>query len=178
MELSDLIKNDDGSYTFPFDTKTSVHSSHQKLISFRVKGECWECCSHHQIQAGHCQMERNGKSILVHRYVYENVCGDIPDGLIVRHTCDNPKCINPNHLLVGTYKDNCRDMFDRHRDNRPKGERHHKHILSENQVLEAYHSSEPARVFAEKFGCHISTIHYIRNGKLWGWLTGGGMSAV
>ena len=178
MELRYLIKNEDGSYTFPFDRITNRHSSRQKLISFRINGECWECCSHHQNKSGHCQMERNGKSILVHRYVYEHINGDIPDGLIVRHICDNPKCINPNHLLVGTYKDNCRDMFKRGRDNRPKGERHYKHVLSEKQVLEAYNSSEPARIFAEKFGCYLSTIHYIRNGKLLGWWTGGSKGAI
>lgn len=178
MEFKDLIKNDDGSYTFPFDRKTNKHSSRQKLISFRINGDCWECCSHHQTDSGHCQMIRNGKSVLVHRYIYEHINGNIPDGLIVRHTCDNPKCLNPSHLLVGTYRDNCRDMFERCRANRPKGEHHYKHVLSEQQVLEAYNSNEPARVFAEKFGCHLSTIHYIRNGKLWGWLTGGAKLAI
>jgi len=48
----------------------------------------------------------NGK---VHRIVYELYNKQDPTGLVVRHTCDNPKCINPNHLLLGTPTDNMRD---------------------------------------------------------------------
>lgn len=168
-----ITSNKDGTFSFNFDKVTTRRSSRQKMVSFVKNNDCWECCSHHKTQSGHCQMERHGKSILVHRFVYENTKGEIPDGLIVRHTCDNPCCINPSHLLLGTYKDNCRDMFDRGRGNRPRGERSSMHVLTEQQVLEAYSSLLPARVFAEKYGCHISTIYYIRNGKHWGWLTGG-----
>ena len=178
MELERVKDNRDGTFTFLFDEVTSKYSSRQKPLTFPKNGECWECVSHHTNNSGHCQFERNGKSILVHRYVYEHTKGKIPDGLLVRHTCDNPKCINPDHLLLGTYKDNCRDMFERGRDNRPKGTRNFNCVLTEEKVLEAYNSDLPARYFAEKFGCHSSTINYIRNGKNWGWLTGGARHAI
>ena len=51
----------------------------------------------------------NGKTVLAHRYAWENVNGKIPDGLIVCHKCDNGLCINPNHLFIGTHKDNMQD---------------------------------------------------------------------
>lgn len=52
----------------------------------------------------------NGKIKLAHRMSYELFKGEIPDGLMVRHICHNPVCFNPDHLLIGTAKDNSQDM--------------------------------------------------------------------
>lgn len=55
------------------------------------------------------------KGILAHRFIYEVIHGPIPDDLVVRHTCDNPPCVNPEHLLLGTQANNVQDMMDRGR---------------------------------------------------------------
>ena len=55
------------------------------------------------------------RAILCHRWAYEFFCGPIPDGYVVRHTCDNPLCNNPKHLIIGTVKDNSADMVERGR---------------------------------------------------------------
>lgn len=54
-----------------------------------------------------------------HRISYEIHHGSIPDGAVIRHTCDNRKCVNPMHLLSGTQQDNIRDRVERGRNGIP-----------------------------------------------------------
>lgn len=54
----------------------------------------------------------------IHRVVYEILNGPLENGSVVRHTCDNPKCIEPTHLVKGTVADNVKDMDDRERRHR------------------------------------------------------------
>jgi hypothetical protein len=58
-----------------------------------------------------------------HRYSYEIHRGPIPAGQIVRHTCDNPGCVNPAHLLLGTQRDNIQDRVRRGRNGIPGAKR-------------------------------------------------------
>ena len=58
---------------------------------------------------------KSGTRVLAHRLAYETWVGPIPDGHVVRHKCDNPPCINPDHLETGTQADNVQDMHARGR---------------------------------------------------------------
>ena len=60
---------------------------------------------------GYGSIRINGKSIGAHVFSYTHFKGKIPDGMIICHTCDNPSCVNPDHLWTGTYEDNHRDMW-------------------------------------------------------------------
>lgn len=59
---------------------------------------------------GHGQLRIDGKLQRAHRLAWEDVNGPVPDGLCVLHKCDVPQCINPEHLFLGTKKDNSIDM--------------------------------------------------------------------
>jgi hypothetical protein len=79
---------------------------------------------------------REGKAVtvLAHVYAYERAHGPLGEGLVVRHTCDNPACVRPDHLVAGTYADNSHDAMER--DRLATGERHPLARLTEAQVRE------------------------------------------
>lgn len=76
----------------------------------------------------------NGKTPKTHRVSYELNVGMIPKGQLVLHKCDNGKCVRPDHLFLGTFKDNTRDMFSKGRANRPKGEKHWRTKLKDTDI--------------------------------------------
>ena len=87
------------------------------------KKGCWEWQGYKQRYG---KLGINHKVILAHRYSWELHKGKIPKGLCVLHKCDNPPCVNPKHLFLGTLKDNMQDMIKKGRANHPgmKGEQH------------------------------------------------------
>jgi hypothetical protein len=61
------------------------------------------------ISGGYGRFSVGGKCLLAHRYLFETINGPIPPKLVVRHRCNNPKCVNPTHLTVGSNQDNADD---------------------------------------------------------------------
>ena len=82
--------------------------------------ECWEWKAG-KYSFGYGEFSINGKNDLAHRYSYSLYYGEIPKGMFVCHHCDNPPCVNPKHLFLGTHIDNVNDMLQKKRN--PRGEK-------------------------------------------------------
>lgn len=118
-----------------------------------------------------------GKRQQVHRFSYEYYIGKIPTGLLVCHHCDNPLCVRPSHLFVGTDQDNKNDMVAKGRSTKGRmaGEKHPFAQLTDFEALEI------KRLFASgdysqkelknKFSVSYSVIHGIVREKRWKHLT-------
>jgi hypothetical protein len=119
---------------------------------------------------GYIRVSRGGKLHMLHRYLFEQANGKIPDNMVVRHKCDNPSCINLEHLEVGTQADNNRDTRERGRYSNgiQKGKENGNSRLSDEDVREIKCDTVSTnKALAEKYGVHHSTISLIRLGKIW-----------
>lgn len=93
-----------------------------KLLSRILKNEetgCWNWQG--ATRSGYGAIKSKGKLYDTHRLSFTIFKGEIPEGTMVCHTCDNPKCVNPDHLFNGTRADNMRDCFKKGRMTVPKG---------------------------------------------------------
>lgn len=124
---------------------------------------CWEwqkSCTRRgygQISIGH------QRQAYAHRVSYFMFNGPISEGLVVRHKCDNPKCVNPEHLELGTQVDNMQDCKERGRMSMPpvaRGEANHKTKLSDEQVAYIVKSTKSIRELSEMFGVSQSAIRW------------------
>lgn len=108
------------------------------------------------------------RPVLAHRISQQIYRGPIPDGMFVCHSCDNRKCVNPDHLFVGTQSDN---MADKAAKGRVKGELHSQAKLTEKDIHQIRHlmssGVRKARI-SEQFGVHHVTLRDIELGKTWG----------
>lgn len=107
-------------------------------VAKRGPDECWLWTASFG-STGYGQFEIDGKPRKAHRVAYMLIHGDIPSSVKVRHSCDNPPCCNPAHLIAGTQADNVKDMVERGRDYRgvPKiGESHGMSKLNDELVIQ------------------------------------------
>jgi hypothetical protein len=115
----------------------------------------------------------NGRHMLAHRVSYELFIKKPPQNMVVCHKCDNPSCVNPDHLFIGTTRDNIRDCmakgrkvnYDRH------GERNPSAKLTAKQVEEIRDNYEPfktpRKLIAKQYGVSLPLIDKILSGKVW-----------
>ena len=110
-----------------------------------------------------------GASVRAHRASWTVSKGPIPDGLQVLHACDNPGCVRPSHLFLGTNLDNVADRHAKDRDAHPdrRGERGGRATLTEAQVCQIRESAETNKALALQLGVDPSTISDIRRRKSW-----------
>jgi len=110
-------------------------------------------------------------SYWAHRMSYEMAHGSIPEGMLVCHTCDNRRCVNPDHLFLGTPLDNMLDKCRKGRQRSPRGEEKSQAILTEDQVrhIRALHATRKYRQsdIAVQFGLDPAHVGKIVRRVLW-----------
>lgn len=128
--------------------------------------ECW-LWGGKIMKRGHGSFRFNGTMGVASRFSYEYFIGKIPDGMFVCHKCDVRSCVNPNHLFIGTAKDNSDDMIAKGRSRHPKGEDIKQSKLTRQQADLIRSSSLSLRKVAEQFGITYGNAGKIRRGELW-----------
>lgn len=138
---------------------------------------CWNWIGPKTNGYGRISLGRE-RSEAAHRFSYRVVNGDIPEGMLVRHKCDNKACVNPLHLEVGTHADNSRDARERgitltgsrwHAVKRklPSGEKHHYAKLTAQDVIDIRNSNLSSYKIAKQYGMSDTHIRRIRNMGSW-----------
>lgn len=110
-----------------------------------------------------------GKMELAHRVSYALYKGPIKDKHVL-HTCDNPNCVNPDHLFIGTHQDNMTDMKNKGRGVSHNGSKHYASKFTENQVKYIkYLLTQGVKqiTIALMYRVHKGTIQGIASGKTW-----------
>lgn len=146
-------------------------------IDERGEGECWVWTGA-RTKGGYGVMsgEHRGDSPLrCHRVAYELHYGPIPDGLHVRHRCDNPPCCNPAHLLVGTNADNVADKVERNRQARtalrgsvnPSTNLNERAVAEIRRLLAERDDRTTRKIVRVRYGVSAAALYLIRNNKTW-----------
>lgn len=131
---------------------------------------CWEWTAYRN-NHGYGQFTvRKGVFYTAHAVSYAITHGPIQPGMSICHRCDNPPCVRPDHLFIGTQSDNAIDMFSKGRATRSRGVDRANAVLSEDDVR---HIKEAAtyrgliKDLASEYGVSTTTIRKIRTGKKW-----------
>lgn len=131
------------------------------------ENDCWICTSHAPNYYGYPVIKRNGKKIILSRYMHEKYKNKIPENMCVCHKCDIRKCINPDHLFLGTIADNIEDMVKKGRNS--KGENRPTAKLSTKQAykIKFGHNNLLYKEIAKLYNVSIVTIGRIKSNKSW-----------
>lgn len=130
---------------------------------------CWEWIGA-KSRGGYGRLKIENRPVQAHRFSWMIHFGDIPKGMYVCHKCDNPSCVNPNHLFLGDQSDNMRDMSEKGRSSDNRGEQNPNSKLTNDLVSDIRHlwdnGMTPKRL-SIKFGVPLGTINNIVFGYTW-----------
>lgn len=164
--------------------KRSLLDRFQEKYSIDQTTGCWNWAGATDTN-GYGALSVDGRCRKAHRVAYELFMHPIPDGsghhgTCVCHRCDNPRCVNPGHLFLGSVGDNNRDMHAKGRGNRGlpigyshagwnmrRGENHPSARLKQNDVTCIRSSSESLSVLAARYGVSKTMVSRIKRNKAW-----------
>lgn len=130
--------------------------------------ECWPWTPGPAMKSGHGRFRPGGRDVpkmMAHRYAYESKVGFIPSELDVLHSCDNPLCCNPDHLRIGSHAENMRDMKERGRSVRTRGNA--KLTADQAAAIRSNPSHKSQAELAREFGVSKATVSGIMAGHTW-----------
>ena len=148
--------------------QTNIHISDPDASRFweKVKQDdsyCWEWTAYTD-RDGYGRFSLRGTKHRAHRIAVV-LSGRDPAGKKVRHACDNPSCVNPDHLMLGSQRDNMDDMV--RRDRQPRGSRNGQAKLTEEQADAIRVSSRSSPELAAEYGVSDSHVRMIKTGRAW-----------
>lgn len=150
--------------TGKYDRKP-LHDRVVENIAFGDYDECWKWLGYNANCNGMMRpavwktIDNKKTMYLVSRYLFSEVYNvELERWDIVRHTCDNPSCVNPFHLLVGSQQDNVNDMYERKRESRK---------LTDAQILEIRNSDKTNRELGQLYNVNRAHISHIQRKKSW-----------
>lgn len=138
-----------------------------QLKRFKSSNGCFEWTGYLD-KDGYGKFKHLGKSLRPHRVMFEVLNGPIPSDMVVMHTCDNPKCINPKHLRLGDARSNVADKVRKQR--QARGETQAGSKLTSYQVVEIrerYASGHTVKEIAKDYPVRLLHIYTIINRKAW-----------
>lgn len=140
----------------------------KKLEFIESENGCFTVTSHRLNRDGYCYLYHDGRQQRAHRLIYSECFGEIPNGLVVRHKCDNPSCINPEHLETGTHKENTSDAIKRGRT--ATGEKNGRSMINDNDAKEIkimLSNGVVPRKIARILGVSYKSVHGISESDRW-----------
>lgn len=156
---------------------TDVDESVRKRFEAKaaVKDGCWEwqACKD---GSGYGRLLVDGRARKAHRVAYQLYCGEVPSGLCVLHRCDNPACVNPKHLFLGTHLENMQDMIVKGRKRCLYGEKHHGAKLTAAAVIAIRQDPRRGEDVAKDYGVSRSLVGQIRRKEGWRQVEGWSLS--
>lgn len=141
-----------------------AHKARNKEIEYVINDNgCHICTSHSKNPKGYPQIQRYKKPWVISRYLYTQKYGEIPERMVVRHKCDNPSCINIEHLELGSQQENMNDMVERGRSLKGINYKGGKDIP--NLKILRLQKGLLQKELAEQIGVDPSFISLVENGK-------------
>jgi len=150
----------------------SLEERFWRFVDKKEESKCWEWLGQ-RLSNGYGRISLGAKSLGsegAHRVSWKLFNkADIPEGMFVMHKCDNPSCVNPHHLSIGTPKENTQDMIakGRKRTVSPKGEGNGKSLLNEEQVRLIRSSTLSHAAIARELGVSPNCVRGVRIGRTW-----------
>lgn len=157
---------------------SAIEWTDKKLVRFwnkvdrRVNAPCWEWLGSKGLK-GYGEVRIDKQLWRAHRAVWILYFGSIPEGLLICHHCDNPSCVNPEHLFMGTALDNTRDMYEKGREFIPTytevGEKHCQSKLTDDAVREirTTYPKLTMQALADYFNVSLVTVWQVIHRKTW-----------